>query len=804
MSTPFETTITSSYGSAGISYDFRSSELTDPLTGQENQKRKNMPKQGSQLVAHDRNDITIPFYTDVLQPQDITLATKGQGKGFKLYDQVEGDGHCYAVLQKRALELVGREWTVEPVSDEPADVEVADFCQEVFGKLAFDQLTLDLLDATLRGFAVVEVIWKRDENRIVPKGFVSIAQDRIRFDEDWKPRLLTHANMQKGEQLPDRKFIVHRFGSSRDPYGLGLGTRLFWHVAFKRETVAFWMVFLEKYASPTPFAETPMLLPAQERKLLDGLVNMTQAGALIAPLGTKVSLLEATRSAPAGYESSARYWDEKSSEVVTLSTNIGSVGSQAAAQTHAEQKSQVVDADGDLLSDTLYETLMRWIVELNFPGRAVPRTHRQRPENAKSEAEARETEARAEEAEMTVLEKAIDMTNGLDEAQAMATVRIACESSRKYPDDGLRRLITARRAAASTEPAVIDSTNARNGDAVPEDGDDESKDSDPAFAAPPEEVFNTPVLSDEVASSVAPQIQAALDNWLAELDPETLSEETLRDLASPNVTLTAAFERALLLTTMIGRVSVVLEAEEDGLSRADLFPDAPIDLANGDGNIVFEGVPYEQAMTYLRNKAPMPTEDYDALLKLSHDRAFAVTGETQEEVLEDIREALLKSVENGTGREGFRTSFRELLANGKWSDDDRLVDDAKLFGWRTDIIWQTNLSNAHAAGRRQQQLDLIDVLPFWQYRHAATRTPQSPRIRHVKLDGLTLPATDVVWARIYAPNGWRCSCAIRAITAAAAGRVDENKRQRPTESEIGEAVDHEWQHAPGLDLDADQ
>lgn len=115
--------------------------------------RKNLPAQARQLIATARNDITIPMFTTVLQPQDATLIARGGGKGLALYDEIDRDTHAYAVLQKRKLALVAREWVVEPASTTPADEEAADFIRDIVVRLNFDRLCLDLLDATLAGSA---------------------------------------------------------------------------------------------------------------------------------------------------------------------------------------------------------------------------------------------------------------------------------------------------------------------------------------------------------------------------------------------------------------------------------------------------------------------------------------------------------------------------------------------------------------------------------------------------------------------------------------------------------------------------
>ena len=252
---------------------------------------------------------------------------------------------------------------------------------------------------------------------------------------------------------------------------------------------------------------------------------------------------------------------------------------------------------------------------------------------------------------------------------------------------------------------------------------------------------------------------------------------------------------ALLFSNLVGRSSVIAEASEDGVERSALG--LPSDPSFADPDIVFEGAPFDAALAFLRAKVPTPTGGADDLDARAHDRAFAVASETDRAVLADIRQMIDDAFTQGTGYEGFRSSFDALIASGKWSGDERLADEGGRRAWRAHTIWHTNLTTAHAAGRRRQQLDLVHVLPFWQYRHAATRTPRQPRTEHIVLDGFTLPADDPVWSRLYAPNGYLCSCAIRAITRAAADRVHPNHRIAPSESMIGLAVPFDWQHAPG-------
>ncbi len=340
--------------------------------------KKNLPKDARMVIANTKNDITIPFFSNVLQPTDDTIIKRGRGKGLALYDEIERDTHAWAVLQKRKKVLVARDWDVVPGGDDQRDLDAAKFVEELLKGLPFDRICEELLDATLKGFAVSEIVWARDGNQIVPERVLSHDQRRFTFDADWNLRLLTKENLMEGIALPDRKFIVHRHGvKGNNPYGLGLGTRLFWPTLFKREGVAFWLTFLDKFAAPTVIGKTPYgLSDDEEAALLRSLGAMAKQAAIVAPLGVDVDLLEAARSGSVSYKEWCEYWDRQISVCVngeTLTTDVQDKGARAAGEVHADMLQMLVDADADLLSDTLRETLIRWLVGYNFPG-ARPRS----------------------------------------------------------------------------------------------------------------------------------------------------------------------------------------------------------------------------------------------------------------------------------------------------------------------------------------------------------------------------------------------------------------------------------------------
>lgn len=351
-------------------------------------------------IATARVDVTIMGWGDVLRPQDDILAQRSVGKGLRLYDELARDAHVSAVLDKRKRAVLARDWTVEPGGTRRADKQAAKLVERVLAGewgLAFDGLCLDLLDAQLKGYAVSEVVWDARDGVVVPVAAKARDPRRFVFDRDWQLRLLTPDNQMDGIALPPRKFLVHRFGTSFDPYGLGLGHRLFWPCFFKRNSIQFWAKFCERFGMP--FVKATSAAGEDTAKLMRDLMGLVQDGVIVVPDGTLIELLDSAKAAGvSSYEGFVRYLDEQISEAVlgeTLSTNIGQSGSRAASETHNEVREDLCDGDCDEQSATLNGQLLTWIAEVNFPGAAPPTVWRPRPENRKTLAEVKKAEADA-------------------------------------------------------------------------------------------------------------------------------------------------------------------------------------------------------------------------------------------------------------------------------------------------------------------------------------------------------------------------------------------------------------------------
>lgn len=364
-------------------------------------------------VANRQRD---PFETDylgVLRSNDPLLLEKGQH--IELYRDLKRDGKVFSTLQKRIGALVGREWTVKAVAD-GGDADAATLT-DILQAINFDQLCRDLLDALIMGYSVSEIVWTVLENRIVPKRIIKRRQRRfiyVQVDDNAGPqlRLLTKENMLTGVELPERKFIVHRCNPEDDnPYGTGLGLQLYWPVFFKRKGIISWNKLNDRFGSPTPWGKYPRnASPKEKSTLFDALRAISNDGVVMTPEGMQLELLESKLTGSVTTQQSlCEYMDDWIAEVV-LGQEPRKQGGGALAAASKERQSvrlDLVQADSDLLSETLNSTMIAWICEFN--GLAPCLVYRQIKEEedkkAESEADKNVSEMGFELSEESVREK---------------------------------------------------------------------------------------------------------------------------------------------------------------------------------------------------------------------------------------------------------------------------------------------------------------------------------------------------------------------------------------------------------------
>jgi len=333
-----------------------------------------------EIAGHEKDLDVYAGWLKRLENPDPTLRTEASGKGLKLYDEVDRDPHAGAVLQTRYLSVIGKEWEVLP-GEEPStkgrprtvtqSQKIAEFVENALKQTNFGQMRQELLQAILYGFYAAEIMWDVQNGVVLPSRIRSKHPRRFSFTMDREPRLLTPSDMIEGEPLPDRKFIVFSYGSSDNPYGKGLGQKLWWPVWFKKNGIKFWLIFLEKFGMPTAIGKYPSgTLPEQQEALLDAIDAIQNETGIKIPDTMAIDLLEASRTGNVTYEALCQYMDRQISKAVLgqTATTEGTPGKLGNEDSQDDTKQDIIEADAGLLDECLNHTLIRWIVDYNFPG----------------------------------------------------------------------------------------------------------------------------------------------------------------------------------------------------------------------------------------------------------------------------------------------------------------------------------------------------------------------------------------------------------------------------------------------------
>ncbi|WP_174991164.1 phage head morphogenesis protein, partial [Pandoraea anapnoica] len=182
------------------------------------------------------------------------------------------------------------------------------------------------------------------------------------------------------------------------------------------------------------------------------------------------------------------------------------------------------------------------------------------------------------------------------------------------------------------------------------------------------------------------------------------------------------------------------------------------------------GLPPEKAIEYFRSKGYKIGFRWQDVAAEAHAKAFTVAGVMKVDVLQDIRQALDKSLATGTTFEQFKRELGPVLERKGWLGKGMIVDPAtgeiegkRLTPRRLQTIFRTNMQSSYMAGRYAAQMEMADTHPYWEY---VAVLDGRTRPAHRALAGAVYRYDDPIWQTIYPPNGFNCRCRVRTRTAA--------------------------------------
>lgn len=338
---------------------------------------------------------------------DILLEEAGGGpRAIEQYMRLFNDSQTLAAWEKLVGEIIQRKWEIFPASTSDRDEEVAEFVRQAiyhmgsntrqsYGKdmlvssnSAFNSFVRGMCESLILGISIGEICWMRQGEYIIPAEIKIRDPRRFLFilneDGSVSPRVITISSPVEGMPIPLRSMIIHRhwsYSNFMDPYGTGLGRQLYALIEFRRTLMSFWLQYADKNTTPTAVGKFSLGTPEEEvHSLFTALQRLGQETAIVIPDEMSVDWLESSTGRPEIYSDIINYIDQQISFLINGETTVGqetgSVGSFARDQVADSVRMRKAKAFSEEIDETLTSTLIRWLVELNYPGAPIPRFRR--------------------------------------------------------------------------------------------------------------------------------------------------------------------------------------------------------------------------------------------------------------------------------------------------------------------------------------------------------------------------------------------------------------------------------------------
>jgi SPP1 gp7 family putative phage head morphogenesis protein len=198
--------------------------------------------------------------------------------------------------------------------------------------------------------------------------------------------------------------------------------------------------------------------------------------------------------------------------------------------------------------------------------------------------------------------------------------------------------------------------------------------------------------------------------------------------------------------------------------------------------------PFLEAVEYLLGKGLVDTKHWYDLMRDEHDSGFMVAGATVNDVLTDMYDAVVMAREQGTTITEFRKAFDATVQKHGWSYKGKR-------GWRTRVIYDTNMRQSAMAGRWAQIQRVKDKRPWLRY---VAVQDERTRPEHMHWNGMIYRVDDPFWNTHMPMNGWGCRCTVQTLS----DRQMQAKGLKPStpyepDPTIEKGIDEGFDYNPG-------
>jgi len=298
------------------------------------------------------------------------------GRGITALQELLTDSHLESVWSIRCAATSGAEWFMEPGDDSSGSKEFADAFAEELKDMDIPRIIEEMMDAVAFGYSPLEVLWTLKEKKWGISNIVGKPPQWFEFNQENK--LVLKSGAIATEELPENRFLLcqHR-PSYANPYGVKVFSKCFWPVTFKKNGFRWWTVFVEKYGGSFAFGKyPPNASEAFKKELLESLEYMVADAVAIMPEGAEITITSAAdkKGSSDVHHSYIQAANQEISKAVlgqTLTTEVGDVGSFAAAKAHDLVRGDLAAADRRRIS-AAFNRLAAVYTFYNFGADAAP------------------------------------------------------------------------------------------------------------------------------------------------------------------------------------------------------------------------------------------------------------------------------------------------------------------------------------------------------------------------------------------------------------------------------------------------
>ena len=302
---------------------------------------------------------------------NLETGTDKQGQYWDLHEGLR-DPQAASCLDLRCQIAASLPWQL--LAQEKTTPEALTLVQYVLDHMDFPSLMENMVKSAYYGLSAIEVFWRKDDpmqpGKIIPWDCLPLDLQFVWFTE--------HRECTINGQTPEvGKLILHTTGSHfRNPFGLGRGRTVPQWVRVKK-AISFYTfrdfgAYIHDkvhftYPDGDDVNEAAQYI-ATAQKAMNAPAFVTKEGMTATPIRLESNFEVGTKLIDA--------CDGQIAKAIlgnTLTTGEGRHGTQALGGVHESMTDKQTWSDGLRLETTLNNTIIRWIVEANFPGVEPPR-----------------------------------------------------------------------------------------------------------------------------------------------------------------------------------------------------------------------------------------------------------------------------------------------------------------------------------------------------------------------------------------------------------------------------------------------